>query len=64
MTKGECWSDVNEILTYLLVRIHRSKTAVMAGLTTLTCNFLHLLLGAVGEVSWIVVARHIYGFGK
>lgn len=49
-------------LTHLLVGIHGGKAAVMAGLTTLARDFLNLLLGTVGEISWVVIAGHIDGY--
>jgi hypothetical protein len=43
---------------YLLIRIHTSEAARMAGLAALGGNVLHLFLWAVGEVSGVGVVGH------
>jgi hypothetical protein len=53
----------SEILTYLLVGIHRSEAAVMARLAAFAGNFLDLFLGPVGKISWVVVAGHCDRYG-
>jgi len=46
--------------TNLLVGIHAGETAVLGtSLTTLGSDVLHLLLGAVGEVTGVGVVGHL-----
>lgn len=46
-----------QTLTYLLVRVHRGKTAG-TGLSTFACDFPDLFFWSIGEVPWIIVAGH------
>lgn len=48
-----------EVMAYLLIGVHRCEAAVVRGLAALRGDVLNLLLGAVGEVSWVSVVGHV-----
>lgn len=49
---------------YLLLRVHASKATAVAGLATLAGDVLDLLVGAVGEVTGVLVVGHLDVFGE